>query len=91
MPASGWPQLQNGQRPLVFEDGLQTRDFVHVSDVVRANLLALESKRARGVYDAGSGRPSSVLEVIEFLSRRVGFSGRPEIANRYRAGDIRHC
>lgn len=85
-------QLMNGHRPLIFEDGLQARDFVHVSDIVQANLLALHSDQAAGqVYNVSAGNPITVLDVVNLLSRRLGFIEPPEIAGRYRAGDIRHC
>jgi dTDP-L-rhamnose 4-epimerase len=85
-------QLANGHGPLVFEDGQQTRDFVHVSDIVRANLLALRSDHAAGgVYNVGTGRAVSVLEVVTLLAKRIGCGEPPDIAGRYRAGDIRHC
>jgi dTDP-L-rhamnose 4-epimerase len=85
-------QLMNHNRPLVFEDGLQSRDFVHVSDVVRANILALKSDAANGkAYNVGTGRASSVLEVIALISDHLGAQERPDIVQRYRAGDIRHC
>jgi len=84
--------LMNGHRPLIFEDGRQTRDFVHVSDVVQANLLALFSEKAAGkVYNVGTGRPMSVLEAVALLSRRLEFGEPPELVGGYRAGDIRHC
>jgi dTDP-L-rhamnose 4-epimerase len=85
-------RLLNRHRPLIFEDGLQSRDFVHVSDVVRANLLALRSDAANGrVYNVGTGRPTTVREIAEWLGKELGTSEPPEIAGRYRAGDIRHC
>ena len=85
-------QLMNGHRPLVFEDGCQTRDFVHVSDIARANLLALKSDHAAGhAYNVGTGQPITVLGVIALLAERMGVRVSPEVANRYRAGDIRHC
>ncbi|MEN8182443.1 MAG: NAD-dependent epimerase/dehydratase family protein [Myxococcota bacterium] len=85
-------RLLNNHRPLVFEDGRQSRDFVHVSDIVRANLLALERGEADGgVYNVGTGRATSVLEIGELLSRELKFEGSSEIVGRYRAGDIRHC
>ena len=53
-------RLLNGRAPLIFEDGLQSRDFVHVSDVVQANLLALESDAAGGrIYNVGTGRATT--------------------------------
>lgn len=85
-------RLLNGRRPLVFEDGLQSRDFVHVSDVVRANLLALESEAASGrVYNVGTGRATPILRVAELLARELGVEAPPEVVGQYRAGDIRHC
>jgi UDP-glucose 4-epimerase len=66
-------RLLAGQRPIVFGDGLQTRDFVHVSDVVRANLLAATSEKAVGeVINVASGRSSSLLEVIAALRKAIG-------------------
>ncbi len=85
-------RLMNHNRPFVFEDGLQRRDFIHVSDVVRANILALKNDAANGkTYNVGTGHAATVLEVIKLISDRLGASEAPEVANRYRAGDIRHC
>jgi dTDP-L-rhamnose 4-epimerase len=84
-------RLLNGQRPVVFEDGRQTRDFVHVSDIVQANLLALESERAEGVYNVGTGAATGVLRVAEVLAGLLRPGTEPEIAGQFRAGDVRHC
>ncbi|MDI1264789.1 MAG: GDP-mannose 4,6-dehydratase, partial [bacterium] len=85
-------ELMNGHRPLIFEDGRQARDFVHVSDVVQANLLALQrDNSAGGIYNVGSGRPVTVLDAVDVLSRQIGFTEPPNVVQRYRAGDIRHC
>jgi dTDP-L-rhamnose 4-epimerase len=85
-------RLLNKHRPLIFEDGLQSRDFVHVSDVVRANLLAFEKDEANGrVYNVGTGRPTSILRVAELLAKELGLPEPPDVVGRYRAGDIRHC
>jgi dTDP-L-rhamnose 4-epimerase len=85
-------RLLNNQAPAIFEDGEQTRDFVHVSDIVRANLLALETDRAD--YEAvnvGTGRPISILEVSRMLAEGLGKDIRAEVTGKYREGDIRHC
>ena len=85
-------RLLNGNRPLIFEDGEQTRDFVHVSDIVQANLRALETDRAD--YEAvnvGTGRPTSVRTVCDLLAKGLGLDLEPEIVAKYREGDIRHC
>ncbi len=83
----------SGQPPLVFEDGLQQRDFVHVSDVARCCRLALEHSESSGrVLNVGSGQPVTVLQVAEEICRVLGRPElSPEITKRYRVGDIRHC
>lgn len=86
-------RLHNGQPPMIFEDGLQRRDFVHVQDVAQAFLLALEHPRAAGgVFNIGSGEDRTVQEVAELLAGAMGRPDlRPEITGKARAGDIRHC
>jgi dTDP-L-rhamnose 4-epimerase len=85
-------RLRNGNRPIVFEDGLQTRDFVHVSDIVRANLLALESDAAPGgTYNVGTGQATPVGRVAELLGEALGTGLAPDVTHRYRPGDVRHC
>jgi dTDP-L-rhamnose 4-epimerase len=86
-------RLLNGQPPVIYEDGLQSRDFVHVKDIVQASLLAMESEKADyQVFNVGTGRPLSVLEVAKVLIDHLA-EGRiqPEIVGQYRKGDIRHC
>lgn len=86
-------RLHNGRAPMIFEDGEQRRDFVHVEDVARAFVLALEHpKAAGGVFNVASGQDRSVRQVAEALARAMGKTGLdPEIAGKARAGDIRHC
>jgi dTDP-L-rhamnose 4-epimerase len=85
-------RLLNRKPPLVFEDGEQMRDFVSVHDVVRANLLAMESSAADGMaLNIGSGSPITIHEVAELLSDSLGLDIEPEITHKFRAGDIRHC
>ena len=86
-------RLLNGQPPMIFEDGLQRRDFVHVEDVAQAFVLALEHPAAAGqVYNVGSGQDRTVSEVAALLARAMGREGiAPEITGQARAGDIRHC
>jgi dTDP-L-rhamnose 4-epimerase len=83
----------NGKPPVVFEDGRQRRDFVHVRDLAHACVLALECDAAADVtLNIGSGRSYSVIEVAERLGRVLGRESiAPQISGRYRAGDIRHC
>jgi len=85
-------RMLSGQTPVIYEDGGQLRDFVHVSDIVQALLLALESSHADGqVLNVGTGHPVSVLEVASLLAQELGWSGGFEIRRQFRAGDIRHC
>lgn len=85
-------RLLNHRPPLIFEDGAQTRDFTHVSDVVQGILLALESDAAVGkAINLGTGRPTSVAEVADVIARGLGVNIEAKRNGRYRAGDIRHC
>ena len=85
-------RLHNGKPPVIFEDGRQRRDFVHVSDVAQAFVLALDHPRAAGeVYNVGSGEDRTVSEVAALLARAMGRDIAPEIAGKARVGDIRHC
>ena len=85
-------RLLNGKPPLVYEDGMQLRDFVSVADVVRACRLALESERANGhAINVGTGGGVSVLEVAEKLGVVLGTDVEAQVTGKFRAGDIRHC
>lgn len=85
-------RLLNDQRPMIFEDGEQTRDFVHISDIVQANLLALEKDEANyNVFNVGTGRPISIRQIFQMLASSLGKDIEPEVVAKYREGDIRHC
>ncbi len=87
-------RLLNGAAPILFEDGLQSRDFIHVSDIVRANLLAMEKPEADGeVFNVGTGRRTALLELARGLAQRLRPEGdlEPQVAGTFREGDIRHC
>ncbi|WP_314957668.1 NAD-dependent epimerase/dehydratase family protein [Bradyrhizobium cosmicum] len=85
-------RLLNGRSPLVFEDGLQRRDFVHVHDVARACRIALEAEHAQDVFNVGSGLSRTIVSVARDLAEVMGRTHiEPEITGKYRAGDIRHC
>ena len=85
-------RLLNGRAPLIFEDGLQMRDFVSVHDVVAANLLAMQHSGVEGMaLNIGSGTPISIREVAAALGRALEKEIPAEITGRSRAGDIRHC
>jgi len=83
--------FRSGKPPVIFEDGRQMRDYVHVSDVVAANLLVLGDSRADGqAFNVGSGRAVTVLEYARLLRERMRASVAPEIPGSYRVGDVRH-
>ncbi len=85
-------RMLSGQVPVIYEDGLQLRDFVHVSDVVRACCLALTRSDAdHQVVNVGAGRAVSVRQVGELLAHELGWTGGFEVRHRFRAGDVRHC
>lgn len=85
-------RLLNDQPPLVFEDGAQLRDFVHVLDCAEAFATVLESELP--IWDAfnvGSGRQITVAGLANALARLLGKNIAPQRLNRYRVGDVRHC
>lgn len=85
-------RIKNEKPPLIFEDGRQTRDFVYVSDIVDANILAMEKKEADyQIYNVGTGKPHSIGDVASKLIGIYGNKINSEIPGRARAGDIRHC
>jgi dTDP-L-rhamnose 4-epimerase len=86
-------RLLNDKAPLIFEDGHQQRDFVSVHDIARACRLALEvPEAAGGVFNIGSGQAVTVREVAAHVAEVMGKPHiRPEVAGKYRVGDVRHC
>jgi len=85
-------RLLNKNRPMIFEDGEQSRDFVHVSDIVQANLRALETDAADyQAINVGTGVATSIRTVSRLLAQGLNLDIEPEIVGKYREGDIRHC
>jgi dTDP-L-rhamnose 4-epimerase len=85
--------LAAGRAPRVFEDGGQRRDFVHVRDVARANVLALTAPEAvHGAFNVASGTPRTVLEMARALATACGAPSEaaPVVTGEWRAGDVRH-
>ncbi len=84
-------RLREGKPPVIYEDGLQTRDFVHVSDVVEANMLVLADSRADfQAFNVGSGNPVTVQGYSERLCQVINPRIKPEVTGEYRVGDNRH-
>ncbi|HEX6957354.1 MAG TPA: NAD-dependent epimerase/dehydratase family protein [Ferrovibrio sp.] len=86
-------RLLHGQAPMIFEDGLQRRDFVHVRDVVQAFMLAIKRPGlSQEVFNIGSGHSYTIAEVANLLRQAMGRQlPPPEILGKARSGDIRHC
>lgn len=86
-------RLMHGERPLIFEDGAQRRDFVHVRDVAHAFHLALTAPGVAGeVVNIGSGRSYRIADVARLLADAMGVPDlHPKILMQARAGDVRHC
>ncbi|WP_119300736.1 NAD-dependent epimerase/dehydratase family protein [Dongia deserti] len=86
-------RLMNGNPPMIFEDGGQLRDFVHVRDVAQACRSAIEAApTADGVYNVGTGRGVSIAELADRMRTLLGRPDlKPQLTGRYRIGDVRHC
>lgn len=83
--------LLSGKAPVVFEDGNQSRDFIHVRDVVRAIWTIVEQAPAGEVYNVGTGTRTTILNLAERLCAAHGGGLVPSVTGISRAGDIRHC
>lgn len=85
-------RLLNGNPPLIFEDGEQKRDFIHVKDVAGACIKVLESPKADNkVFNVGSGNAYTINSIAKTLSEVMGVAIPAKITGKYRIGDIRHC
>jgi dTDP-L-rhamnose 4-epimerase len=83
--------LRRGEEINVFEDGLESRDFIYIDDVVEATVASLTSERAVGhPVNVGSGVSTTVLDVVVSLSAALGTTSKYSISGNFRAGDIRH-
>ena len=83
-------RLLNGLPPILYEDGEQTRDLCHVSDIAGACLLAAESEKLDGqAVNVGSGRPTSVRRLAEMLAELLGVRRSPQVPGSYRPGEMR--
>ena len=83
--------LAAGEAPQVYEDGGMRRDFVHVRDVARANVLALTAPvPVPGAFNIASGTPRTVLDMAAALARAFEGAPEPEVTGQWRGGDVRH-
>ncbi len=85
-------RLLSGQPPLIFEDGQQSRDFIHVSDVAQAFCKALEKPCVTDVaLNIGTGQATSIAQMATLVGKALGIAKPAEILGKFREGDIRHC
>jgi dTDP-L-rhamnose 4-epimerase len=83
-------RILDGESPPIFEDGLETRDFVHVRDVVKANILALKSSINYGIFNVGTGHPTSILGLANMLVHELDSKVKPVLVGKFRPGEVRH-
>ncbi len=84
-------RILNNQDINIFEDGLESRDFVYIDDVVEATILGLESTKAKNkIYNVGTGQKTTVLEVVGLLMENYGSEVPLNVSGDFRIGDIRH-
>jgi dTDP-L-rhamnose 4-epimerase len=85
-------RIKNDKSPVIFEDGLQTRDFIYVTDVARVCTEVLENEKVNyNVYNVGSGEPLTIKSIAEKIAKVYGKNIKPEITFKFRKGDVRHC
>jgi len=85
-------RIKAGNPPIIYEDGNQSRDFISVYDIVRANLLALQGSDADYLgINLGTGSPVSIAGVAKTIANLYGSDVGIEVRNRFRKGDVRHC
>lgn len=85
-------RYKNNNPPLIFEDGLQSRDFISVHDIVQANILAMKAKAADyEVFNVGAGGKVTIKQVAETIRMIQKSAIQPTILNTFRKGDVRHC
>jgi dTDP-L-rhamnose 4-epimerase len=85
-------KLLNNQPAVIYEDGLQSRDFVHVKDICKAINLVMENEAANGeIFNVGTGSPITIKDVAEIITNKLNPKLKPIINQKYRVGDIRYC
>ena len=85
-------RIKNDHQPIVYEDGLQSRDLISVHDLVQANIMAMEKEEANyKIFNVGVQNPISILEIAKVLASLYDKDIQPGVQNKYRKGDIRHC
>jgi dTDP-L-rhamnose 4-epimerase len=86
-----WSHRRAGRPIPIYEDGRPGRDFIHVRDVVRANLLALACDAGANSINVGSGVSTTITEIATAVCNALGMEPRLEFTGQFRVGDIRSC
>jgi len=85
-------RIKNNNAPIIYEDGLQTRDFISVHDIIKANILSMENSKADyETFNVGTCSPITIRSIAETLAKLYGKDIKPVITNKFRKGDVRHC
>lgn len=85
-------RIKNNNPAIVFEDGLQSRDFISVHDIIQANILAMKSKAADyEIFNVGAGRQITIKQIAETIAKLNNSDIKPQITGKFRKGDVRHC
>ncbi len=85
-------RIKNNNAPYIYEDGLQSRDFISVHDIVQANMLAMQKPEANyEMFNVGTGKPIAIKDIALILAKLYGKNIEPIIANKFRQGDVRYC
>ncbi len=85
-------RIKNNNIPIIYEDGLQTRDFIFIDDIVEANIIAMKDPNANfEIFNVGSGSPITIKQLTEEIYYIYGKEPKIEINYEFRKGDIRHC
>jgi len=87
-------RIKNNNSPVIYEDGLQARDFIWVEDIADACILSMEKEAADyQVFNVGSGKPVTILDIAKTLIKFLGMEGKvcPDVTYKFRKGDVRHC
>jgi dTDP-L-rhamnose 4-epimerase len=85
-------RIRRGLNLSLFEDGLESRDFIYISDITKAIRLSIDEDAANNkILNVGTGRPTTIMEISKLLVETLGGEQQPVVTGQYRIGDIRHC
>ena len=83
-------RVKNNNPPIIYEDGKQIRDFIYVEDIARANVMAFEKAKKTDMYNVGTGKTTSIMDIAKTIIELKDAKLEPEATGKFRAGDNRH-